>query len=158
MSGLGRLTVLLVFLASCGGGSPLGVDGGGGRGGSGGSTGAGGGAGTGGGGSTGAGGGTTDAGNPCSTLPQDYAAALMRAKQCSIATSTACLHSVDGSLQCPGCTTHVNDTTELDAIRAQYTAASCPPTPCPAIACVRVGIPTCQALDGGVNGVCVDVF
>jgi hypothetical protein len=136
MNGLGRLAVLLAFLSSCGSVTPLGVDAGGGA----------------------DAGGSRDAGDPCSTLPQQYADALMRAKQCSLSAGTACQMSADSSLQCPGCTTHVNDTTELAAIRAQYAAASCPPTPCPAIACVRPGVGTCQPADGGATGMCVDVF
>ena len=114
----------------------------------------------GGGGATGAGGTAgADAGDVCAALTTAYAAAYQRALICSpFVNSVQCGAVASPSLPCPGCVQHVNNTNELDQIRAQYDAAHCPPVPCPAIFCPIAGTGSCVPTDGGATGTCVSVF
>ncbi len=115
---------------------------------------------TGAGGSTGGGGASgADAGDVCVSLMTTYAAAYQRAIACNpYINSLQCTQVASPSLPCQGCVQHVNDTTELDQIRAQYDAAKCPPVPCPAIPCHTAGTGACLATDGGATGTCVSLF
>jgi hypothetical protein len=113
----------------------------------------------------GAGGGGTggqaahDGGDPCTSLPAAYAQAFVNARSCSpFLDNLQCAQTASASLQCPNCPLHVNDTTVLDQIRATWSAAHCPPLPCPAILCVAPGTGACIANDGGPTGTCVEVY
>jgi hypothetical protein len=109
-------------------------------------------------GSGGAGG--PDAGTTCQSLIADYAAAYQEARSCTPGLDNVqCTHLASASLQCPGCGSHVNDTTRLDAIRAAFEARTdCPILPCPAIACIDPGTSgACVANDSGSAGSCVNV-
>ena len=53
------------------------------------------------------------------------------------ASNEPCIHLVTASLTC-GCQTWVNDTTEIDKIQAQWTAAGCTAMVCP-ILCPNPG-------------------
>ena len=160
----------LMFTASCSsitvagsddggtGGTEHRGNGGGGGGGAGGATGTGGGAvGGSGGGSIDAG--AVDAGDPCPGLEAAYSAALTNAKICDPNAASSCQDLVSQSLACPGCTTHVNDTSKLDAIQKQWQAANCKSQICPAIACRFPGTGQCVAgntVAGG--GTCIDAL
>jgi hypothetical protein len=65
---------------------------------------------------------------------------MVRARMCSAnLTVLQCTHLVLSSLSC-GCQTWVNDTTEIDAIKAQWDTAGCTGgIACPLIACVNPG-------------------
>jgi hypothetical protein len=140
------------------------VGGGGGAGGgvagSGGSTGGQGGAvGTGhDGGAAGGGGHTGDGGQSCTELQSEYADALVAARSCDVKASGQCAHLASSTLS-PcfyGCMTYVNDSTALDAIKAEWIGAGCnsAPVACPAIACLQPTGKMCVAADGG-GGTCV---
>ena len=97
----------------------------------------------------------------CTTLATDYSGALTEAKACTPGAGGQCKQEVDSSLSCPGCKTYVNDTTMLDAIDAQWTAAGCDKMHfiCPAIACVVPGPGTCQAsAPAATTGTCSSVL
>jgi len=65
-------------------------------------------------------------------------------------SSQQCINLVLSSLSC-GCQTWVKNTTELDAIHAQWDAAGCTGgIACPAIACVNPGTrANCIPMDSG---------
>ncbi len=112
---------------------------------------------TGNGGATGGGAGGHDAGDTCASLMAMYADAYQRALGCNPALDTStsqCTALASPSLPCSGCVRHVNDTTELDQLRAQYDASSCPAVACPAIACINPGTAECVPVDGGTSGRC----
>jgi len=115
--------------------------------------------GAGGNGAGGGGGGGGGGGDTCAALGVAYDAAYQRAITCSpFVNSVQCAQLASPSLPCPSCMLHVNDTTELDQIRAQYDTAHCPPVPCPAIACILPGTGTCVANDGGATGTCKSLY
>jgi hypothetical protein len=87
------------------------------------------------GGTTGAGGQGGTGGQSCSDLANAYSQAMMNARMCK--GDPPCSHLVTASLQC-GCQAWVSDTTELDKIQAQWTAAGCTTLFCP-ILCVNTG-------------------
>jgi len=84
----------------------------------------------------------------CDMLATVYTTELTAAKSCSPGAANQCQQLVDSSLPCPGCKTYVNDTTNLDAIASQWTAAGCASMQhiCPLIACVVPTPATCQAV------------
>jgi hypothetical protein len=101
----------------------------------------------------------TDPGATCQSLVDDYNAAFAEARTCSpLLTVVQCTQLASASLQCPGCRIHVNDTTRLDAIRAEFDARTdCPRVPCPAILCIDPGTSgACVANDSGSAGSCID--
>jgi len=126
--------------------------------------GAGHGGGTGGGGRGGGGGGAGTVGQggaggneqTCNQFQVAYSAAYLRARTCHANLSVAqCTHLVVISLSC-GCQGWVNDTTELDQIHAQFTAAGCTSKVCP-IACPAPGARGgCAVADSG--DICTSVF
>jgi hypothetical protein len=143
-------------VAGAGGNGTGGGAGGNGTGGKGtGGKGAGGATGTGGkgsGGTTGTGG---QGGSPsCDTLTTEYTTALAAAKVCTPGATGQCQQMVDSSISCPGCQTYVNDTTTLDTIVSEWTAAGCDKMHfvCPAIACVVPGPASCQTILTPGNG------
>jgi hypothetical protein len=77
-------------------------------------------------------------GRTCSQLESDYATALTAAKACTIGAGPQCRQLADTSIACPGCRVYVNDTTELAALKAQWTSSGCSLSRgiCPAIACI----------------------
>jgi hypothetical protein len=97
-------------------------------------------------GSGGAGGGKT-----CTQLENDYSAAFLTARSCSLTAKDQCQILVSTSLACPTCKTHVNDDTALAAIKASYDQAGCSAMThvCPAIACVNPGSGTCVPINAG---------
>jgi hypothetical protein len=99
-------------------------------------------------GSGGQGGGT---GRSCSQLENDYSDALVTSKSCTLGATDQCKQLVDSSISCPGCKVYVNDTTDLDAIKARWTDAGCAQmrSPCPAIACVATLPAVCSATSNG---------
>jgi len=107
------------------------------------------------GGQGGAGGGSGGAGgaggDTCTQLETQYSAALITARMCTLGATGQCQALVNTSLSCPGCKLHVNDTTALDAIAAQYQQLGCAAVPhaCPAIACINPGTGACTAADSG---------
>ena len=69
------------------------------------------------------GGGQAGNGATCARLATDYSTAFLQARMCNASVSTAqCTHLVTESLTC-GCQGWVNDTSALDRIQAQWTAA-----------------------------------
>jgi len=144
-----------LLVASCSVQPVLEVDAGGAP--DGGGAGGGGLAGAGGGGATGTGGhaGSAGAGGAggaaCAQLESDYSAALTEAKKCDTTNANQCQSVVSTSLSCPGCTTHVNDTSKLNEIETKYEQAACNanPHPCPAIACVFPGTGACVPANSG---------
>jgi hypothetical protein len=83
---------------------------------------------------------------------------MVEAKRCNPGLNRlTCQETAPSSLPCGGCTTHVEDTTELNAIRAKWNAANCKSGICPAIACVLPGVGTCFPTDGG-GGVCGSAY
>jgi hypothetical protein len=104
------------------------------------------------GGSSGSGG--ADGGDACAALVAAYGQAYGRALDCNPSIDSVQCHTLTrSSLGCGQCETYVNDSTELDQIRAQY-SASCPPVPCPYIACILPVAPVCLPADGGTTGRC----
>jgi hypothetical protein len=100
-----------------------------------------------------------DGGETCSQLVNDYANALVAAKQCMPGGVNQCQKLVSDMLSsCPGCDVYVNDSTTLTRIRTQWTNQGCAVlTACPAIACVTPGPSTCTPetpppTDGGTAG------
>jgi hypothetical protein len=90
-------------------------------------------------------------GPSCTEIQTAYAKAISNARMCSLASSaTQCTHLVPGALSC-GCPVWVNDTTELDRIKAQWDAAGCTPgIVCPALACLSAGThAVCVPIDSG---------
>ena len=181
MHPLRRFQTLILLLVASGGMTPLlagcsstvlpaddgGQGGGMSRGGNGGTAGNGekGGGGDGGsaglGGAPGLGGATgSDAGDPCQGLVDQYAVAFAAARSCNLALNrVTCGQVASPTLRCPGCSLHVDNTKELDAIRTAYNARTdCWRVPCPAYLCISPGTGQCQANDGGgTAGTCVDV-
>jgi hypothetical protein len=101
-------------------------------------------------------------GDRCASLRGQYAAALDTAKTCNpLVKSLQCQMTRPNALACPSCSTHVQTTTELDALQAQWTAANCQSQvfACPAIACINPDNGSCVATDGGgAGGVCKDNY
>ena len=63
----------------------------------------------------------------CLQIEADYVAAIVGARLCDVNAGVArCTHPVSSALSC-GCQIWVNDTTELDTIHDQWTAAGCTP-------------------------------
>jgi hypothetical protein len=83
----------------------------------------------------------------CNTFETEYAAALTRARSCSVNVKAQCSAKVSSSLRCAGCESWVNSTVELDQIRAQWAATGCAKcaAPCPAIACRALSTGVCNA-------------
>ncbi|HVT10312.1 MAG TPA: hypothetical protein VHO67_22785, partial [Polyangia bacterium] len=96
-------------------------------------------------GKSGAGGGP---GQTCAQIESAYATALTDAKACTIGAGMQCRQLADTSIACPGCKVYVNDTTELAALKAQWTSSGCALSRgvCPAIACVVPSPASCQAI------------
>jgi hypothetical protein len=69
-----------------------------------------------------------------------------------------CQATASPSLPCPGCVSHVQNTTTLDQIRAKWQMAGCQSGPCPGIACIAPGTGACQANPDNASGTCVDVY
>ncbi|HVY38952.1 MAG TPA: hypothetical protein VHM31_13500 [Polyangia bacterium] len=121
--------------------------------------------GTGGRGASGAGGSTAaDAGVPdetCAAYASKYAAALNLQKSCTVNAANQCAHAVAPSLSvCSGgCTTYVNDSTELDLIRQLWQEAGCnrATVACPAIACLPPAGSVCTQTDAG-GGTCTSYY
>ena len=102
----------------------------------------------------------SDGGDPCQGLIDQYAAAFPAARSCNLALNRlTCQQTASPSLQCPGCAVHVDDTKQLDAIRAAYNARTdCLRVPCPAFLCINPGTGQCQPTDAGsTSGTCVDI-
>jgi hypothetical protein len=100
---------------------------------------------------------SSDASADCNGLIAEYEAAFKEAKKCDPTQEAVhCQPMASPSLPCPGCQTHVQITTALDAIRARWDKASCrgPMLICPTIKCVNPGTGVCTASAGG--GVCTD--
>ncbi len=122
------------------------------------------------GGSSGAGGSPPDGGSPapdgglsnCSALSQKYGIALAEAKSCTAGAANQCAQQVSVSLGgCSvGCTDYVNDATELNQIRQEWSQAGCGNVAvvCPLIACLPPTTSDCVAADGGSAGVCSAVY
>jgi hypothetical protein len=147
------------------GGSGTGGNGTGGNGTGGNGTGGKGTGGKGAGGTTGTGGKGGQGGSPsCDTIATEYSTALGQAKVCTPGAAGQCQQMVDSSISCPGCKTYVNDTTMLNTIEAEWTAAGCASMHfvCPAIACVLPGNSTCAAIatggGPGSTGMCVNAL
>ena len=121
--------------------------------------------GTGGRGASGAGGSSAaDAGPPndtCAGYAAKYAVLLNLEKSCTFGASNQCAHAVAASLSvCSGgCTTYVNETTELDQLRQLWVQAGCnrPAVACPAIACLPPAGSVCEATDAG-GGTCANYY
>ena len=120
-------------------------------GGAGGMQGSGGMTGGGSGGSSGAGG----SGPSCNSLQKAFTIALANAKSCVVGGTGYCGVVTSDKLDC-GCPTHVNDTKDIDAIRAQWTAGNCSNGACPNIACIAYKSATCTAPAGSMAAVCTD--
>jgi hypothetical protein len=107
------------------------------------------------------GGQTLDGGLTCADLQALYAEALPAARSCDVNASGQCQQLVSSSLSvCPVCTTHVNDSSTLTAIKARWMQAGCDTAVaviCPEIACVQPGASVCVAVDGG-GGTCNEVY
>lgn len=88
-------------------------------------------------------------GATCAQLATDYATAFTQARMCNTSVSTAqCTHLVVSSLSC-GCQGWVNDTSQLDPIAAQWTAAGCVSELCP-VACIAPGTSgACAPINSG---------
>jgi len=91
----------------------------------------------------------------CANLEAAYRTALTEAKVCNPRAPLQCALLVSTSVSCPGCSTHVQDQTQLQAITNKWLAAGCRRGICPAIACVNPGIGVCSE-SGGSGGRCVD--
>jgi hypothetical protein len=103
----------------------------------------------------------SDGGLTCADLQALYAEALPAARSCDVNASGQCQQLVSSSLSvCPVCTTHVNDSSALTAIKARWVQAGCDTAVavlCPEIACVQPGSSVCVAVDGG-GGTCNEVY
>jgi hypothetical protein len=127
--------------------------------GTGGTTGAGGSGATGGtsgatGGTTGSGGSAVDGGlSTCATLASEYAAVLTGAKSCTPGATGQCGQAVPSFLSsCDlGCTELVTDSSILDSIRQEWSAAGCANVSlvCPLIACAPASSASCVPSDAG---------
>jgi len=95
------------------------------------------------------------------TISPAHAKAFAAARACSpFLDNIQCTQLADPGLVCASCPTHVNDTTRLDALRAQFEAMpDCPliKPPCALPNCPTTGMGACVANDGGPTGTCVDV-
>ncbi|MES1157695.1 MAG: hypothetical protein ABUL67_01220 [Haliangium ochraceum] len=131
-------------------------------GGTGGTTGGSGGRGATGGGS-GAGGSPVDGGaaDLCNAYVIKYGIVLAAEKTCTFGASEQCAHAVPPSLgACTGgCTTYVNDATELDDLRQLWIQAGCnrPAISCPVISCSAATGAACTQTDAG-GGTCADRY
>ncbi|HSS37751.1 MAG TPA: hypothetical protein VLT58_03180 [Polyangia bacterium] len=130
---------------------------GGGTGGSGGTTG-------GSGGKSGAGGAPVDAGPPndvCAAYAMKYAIVLAEAKSCTYGAADQCAHAVPTSLSvCSGgCSTYVNDATDLNLLQQTWAQAGCnrAAVACPAIACVPAAGGVCNLTDTG-GAACANTY
>jgi hypothetical protein len=85
----------------------------------------------------------------CAQLAIDYSTAYLQARMCNSGSGTGqCAHLVITSLTC-GCQGWVNDTSALDPIHAQWTAAGCTSQACP-VACSNPGtIGVCVPINSG---------
>jgi hypothetical protein len=94
-------------------------------------------------------GGTNGNAEACDQLESDYFAAFRRALMCHANSSAEqCTHLVDASLTCR-CQGWVTDTSELDAIRADWTAAGCTPKLCTALCPAAGEHAVCTAVNSG---------
>ena len=114
------------------------------------------------GGSSGAGGSSPDGGlGTCDALATKYSVALAAAKSCTAGASGQCTQPVPMWLSscAGGCTEYVNDATELNQLRQEWSQAGCGSVTavCPAIACVLSIGSVCVATDGGA-GVCSPTY
>jgi hypothetical protein len=107
------------------------------------------------------GGQTLDGGLTCADLQALYAEALPAARSCDVNASGQCQQLVSSSLSmCPVCTTHVNDSSTLTAIKARWMQAGCDTAVAviyPEITYVQPGASVCVAVDGG-GGTCNKVY
>jgi hypothetical protein len=105
-------------------------------------------------------GGSGDAGvASCATLAADYVAAFNEAKKCLPGQSAPqCTVTARPSLVGCGCPTHVQSTTTLDQIGAQWDAAGCrslgPAMVC-SFVCPSPGTGVCS-VDTSTSGICTD--
>jgi hypothetical protein len=111
---------------------------------------------TGSGGATGIGGATAsggaDGGDECATIAATYGTAFQNALECDPSRgSSQCTQLGSSDLLCGACPQYVNDATELDHLRMQY-SLSCPPVLCPL--CLEPGPTACVPVDGGATGIC----
>ncbi|HVT09407.1 MAG TPA: hypothetical protein VHO67_18230 [Polyangia bacterium] len=120
--------------------------------------------GTGGRGASGAGGSAVDGGAPydtCAGYASKYELLLNGARSCTVNGSNQCAHAVAPSLSvCSGgCTTYVNDSTDLDQIRQLWQQAGCgkAAVACPAIACLPPSGSVCTQTDAG-GGTCTSYY
>ena len=94
----------------------------------------------------------------CESLNQAYVAALQSAKACCpMCAALQCVNKVESDLACHGCLTHVNDTTKLNALAAQWKGLSCdtiPWGPCPGMTCPPEGVGVCD----GASSTCQDTW
>jgi hypothetical protein len=92
-------------------------------------------------------------GSPCAGLSQKYAALLPLVKSCTPGAANQCAQLVPTELAVcsAGCTTYVNDATELNGLRQQWTAAGCSSgtVSCPAIRCQQTLAGGCATADSG---------
>ena len=127
-------------------------------GGSGGALGSGGLIGSGSGGSSGSdagAGGAGGSGPSCASLQKSFTIALANAKSCVVGATGYCGVTTPDKLDC-GCPTHVNDTKEIDPIRAQWAQSGCSTGVCPGLLCVAYKGATCTVPSGGTAAVCTD--
>jgi hypothetical protein len=100
-----------------------------------------------------------DAADQCRNLELAYDAAMTEAKHCNpLLRIIQCQTTVGSTLRCPGCSTHVQDATKLNNIRAKWVDAGCKSGPCPAIACIAQGTGFCKATPDptATTGMCSD--
>ncbi len=104
----------------------------------------------------GTGGSAPDAGlSTCASLAQKYDGLLPIARSCAPGGGVQCTVAVPTALSAcaSGCTTYVNDATDLNAVRQAWTDAGCAQAAgtvaCPAIACARPIGGMCAETDGG---------
>ncbi len=100
-------------------------------------------------------GGAGGSGPSCNSLQKAFTIALANAKSCVVGGTGYCGVVTSDKLDC-GCPTHVNDTKDIDSIRAQWTAANCSTGVCPNIACIAYKSATCSVPSGGTAAVCTD--
>jgi len=89
----------------------------------------------------------------CADLQAQYTSALAAARACNPDRPGQCQQRVDTSVSCKTCQTYVNDTTELDAIAASWSAAGCDQmhTICP-LACVSPQPSHCAGSNAAQSG------
>ncbi len=116
------------------------------------------------GGSGGNGGSAVDAGAPsdvCAGYATKYAMVLAAEKSCTFGAADQCAHPVPTSLSvCSGgCTTYVNDPTDLKLLQQLWAQAGCnrAAVACPAIACVPAAGGVCNRTDAG-GAACMNTY